>query len=156
MSPMTMSVFDELNRMRREMDRLQVVERSPRWGFPFSRVSFLPGRAARSYPLMNISEDADNIRVEALAPGIDPESLDISIAGDQLTVTGEKLALSEAIAPEMIHRNERASGRFLRSVTLPTEVDSKKIEASYKDGLLKVTLPKAEAAKPRKIKVNIS
>ncbi len=156
MSPLALNVFDELNRMRREMDRLLGTERSPRWGFPFSRVSFLPGRAARSYPLMNISEDADSIFVDALAPGIDPESLDISITGDQLTVTGEKRALPEGVSTEMIHRNERASGRFLRSVTLSSDVISDKIEANYKDGLLQIRLPKAEEAKPKKIQVSVS
>ena len=156
MSPLALNVFDELNRMRKEMDRVLGAERSPRWGFPFSRVSFLPGRAARSYPLMNISEDADNIFVDALAPGIDPDSLDISMAGDQLTVSGEKTALPEGIAAEMIHRNERASGRFLRSVTLTSDVENDKISASYKDGLLQIILPKAEQAKPRKIQVSVS
>jgi len=156
MSPLALNVFDELNRMRREMDRLLGSERSPRWGFPFSRVSFLPGRAARSYPLMNISEDSDSIFVDALAPGIDPESLDISITGDQLTISGEKRSLPDDISAEMIHRNERASGRFLRSVTLTGEVESKRIEAGYKDGLLRITLPKAEAAKPKKIQVSVN
>ena len=156
MSPMALNVFDELNRMRREMDRILGSERSPRWGFPFSRVSFLPGRAARSYPLMNISEDADYIYVDALAPGIDPESLDISITGDQLTISGEKRALPEDISAELIHRNERASGRFLRSVTLSSDVVSKGIDATYKDGLLNVRLPKAEEAKPKKIQVSVN
>jgi HSP20 family protein len=156
MSPLALNVFDELNRMRGEMDRLLGAERSPRWGFPFSRVSFLPGRAARSYPLMNISEDADNVYVDALAPGIDPESIEISMTGDQLSISGEKMPLQDNIAAEMIHRNERASGRFLRSVTLPSEVENDKVEARYKDGLLRITLPKAEQAKPKKIQVSVS
>lgn len=147
MNSLTLNVFDELNRMQREMDRFMGFRRTPR-----RRVT----RAARSWPSININEDADNLYVDALAPGVNPESLDVSMTGDQLTISGEKKALPEGISAEKIHRNERACGRFVRTVTLPSEVDSGRIEASYRSGLLKVTLPKAEAAKPKKIQVSVA
>lgn len=156
MNRLALNVINEMNRMQREIDWFPGLGRAPRRGSPFSRVSFHPGRAVRTWPRINISEDADNVYVAALAPGIDPESLDVSMTGDQLTISGEKKALPEGISAEKIHRNERACGRFVRTVTLPSEVDSGRIEASYRSGLLKVTLPKAEAAKPKKIQVSVA
>lgn len=155
MNRLALNVFDELNRMQRDMDRFLVTGRTPRRCAPRSLVSFLPGRAARTRPLINISEDADNIYVDALTPGVDPQSLDISMTGDQLTISGEKKALPKEIASGNVLRNERIGGRFQRSTTLPREVDRERIEASYKSGVLKITLPKAEKAKPKKIQVNI-
>jgi HSP20 family protein len=122
---------------------------------PFSRISFLPGRAARAYPLLNVSEDSDGFEIHGLAPGVSPDTLDISITGNQLTIAGEKKPLPEDVQPEAIHRSERAGGRFLRTISLPSDVDSGKISAKYTDGLLRITLPKAEVAKPKKIKVSM-
>jgi len=156
MSSWTMNVFDELNRMRKEMDRILGDARPTGWTFPYSRISFLPGRSARAYPLLNIGEDADNFHVHALAPGIDPKTLEVSITGNQLTISGEKKQVGDDVKPEAFHRSERAAGRFVRTVTLESEVDSSRVEAAYNDGLLRITLPKAEAAKPRKIQVSVS
>lgn len=152
MNSWTWNVFEDMERMRRDIDRvLSGRERPVR--FPFSRISFLPGRAARSYPLVNVGEDSDNFFVEALAPGIDPAKIDISLLGNQLTISGEKLPLPESVRDEDIHRNERASGRFTRLVRLPAAVESGKISADYANGLLKITLPKAAEARPKRIEV---
>jgi len=156
MSSWTLNIFDEVERMRRDMDRLLGGHRPAGWSFPFSRISFLPGRAARAYPLLNIGEDADNFHIHALAPGIDPKTLDVSITGNQLTISGEKKQTGEEIQPEAFHRSERAAGRFVRSITLTADVDSARVQAGYSDGLLRITLPKAEAAKPRRIQVSAS
>ena len=148
--------FREMEALRRELDRLiggTVADR--RAGDPF-RAAFLPGRAARSYPLINLSEDSDNIYVEALAPGMNPDNLDISVIRNTLRISGEKQALSDDIKPEAFHRNERSAGRFTRAIELPTEVDGDKVTADYRDGVLHVKLPKAEAAKPKQINVNVS
>jgi HSP20 family protein len=155
MSHLALNVFNELNRMQREMDCFMHPGRTIRRRTPFSGVSIHPARAARSWPLVNIREDADTIHVDALAPGVNPESLEVSMTGDQLTISGERKTLPEGIDSEKVRRSERASGRFTRSTTLPMEVDGDKIEASYKSGLLRITLPKTEAAKPRKIQVNV-
>ena len=68
---------------------------------------------------------------------------------------GVKKPLPEDVQPEAIHRSERAGGRFLRTINLPAEVESNKISAKYTDGLLRITLPKAEVAKPKKIKISM-
>ena len=84
MSFMSFDILEEMARMRREIDRIVGEGGIPSWTFPFSRISFLPGRASRAYPLINISEDDNSFYVDALAPGLDPETLNVSITGDPL------------------------------------------------------------------------
>ena len=122
---------------------------------PVFRTAFLPGRAARQYPLVNLAEDRDGIYVEALAPGVDPESLNISVVDNTLSISGEKKGVAQSVKTENIHRNERAAGRFVRTLQLPVEVDAEKVSANYKDGLLLVSLPKAEKARPKHISVQV-
>jgi len=122
---------------------------------PFSRTAVLPGLAARGYPLVNVNEDADNVYVEALAPGLDAESLDITVRDDVLRIAGEKPSVNPDIEAEAFHRNERSAGRFVRTLSLPTGVDAGKVKAKYANGLLTITLPKAEEAKPKQIEVSV-
>jgi len=153
---MSFDLLDEMERMRREIDRILGEERIPAWTFPFSRISFLPGRASRAYPLINIGEDNENVYVDALAPGVKPDSLNVSVTGDQLIIAGEKLSLPKEVKPESVHRGERAAGEFVRAMTLPSDVESNRVEATYRNGLLNIVLPKSEAAKPRQIPVKVS
>jgi len=145
-------VFSEMEALRREMERRfsdawPVHGRAP-------RVAFLPGRGARQYPLVNVSEDEQNVYVEALAPGVDPNSLDLSVMEGGLTIKGEKLGLAQ-VSAEAYHRNERAAGRFVRTVELPLAVDAGKVSADYRNGLLLVTLPKAESARRRQVPITV-
>ena len=119
-----------------------------------SASSFLPGRAARSYPLMNVSEDEEAVYVDALAPGLDPESLDVSLQGSILTVAGEKRSMAEG-QPQTYHREERAAGKFSRTLRLDFSLDREGVSAEYTDGILRVTLPKAEEARPKKVDVKV-
>lgn len=143
--------FEEVEAMRREFARAlgQTAQAAPS---PF-RAAFLPARAARAYPLLNLHEDADNYYVEALAPGVDPASFEVSVLRDRLTLSGEKKPVNDGVKPEAFHRSERAAGRFVRTIDVPSEVDGDKVSADYRDGVLTVTLPKAAAAKPRQIRV---
>jgi HSP20 family protein len=122
---------------------------------PFARGAFLPGRAARRYPLMNLSEDRDHVYVEALAPGVEVDSLALTVIGNVLSISGEKRRTPDTIPPEAFHRNERAAGKFVRTVDLPVEVDADQVTAAYQHGLLLVTLAKAAAAKPKQIPVTV-
>jgi len=147
----------EIEALRREVERaFEDFGSFGTWRLPFSWVSFLPGTAARRYPLLNLSEDEANVYVEALAPGLDHESIDVSIVGGQLRIAGEKPSIKPEIKAEAFHRNERSAGRFVRTTTLPVEVDAGKVSAEYKNGLLLLTLPKAEQAKPKQIAVKVS
>lgn len=145
----------ELEALRREIDRAFDTFRSDEGVWPFSRMAFLPGRAARAYPLVNVYEDTDAVYVSALAPGVDPKSLDVSVHGDTLTISGEKPGTNGDIKPDAYHRAERAAGRFTRTFSLPAEVDPDKVEATYRHGILSVKLPKAEQAKPKQIDIKV-
>ena len=130
----------------------------PAEGAPAGRAwrrAFLPGRAARLYPLVNLYDDGAAFTVEALAPGVDPAGLDVTVAGTTLTIAGEKPGPA-GVPPERIHRSERAAGRFVRTVELPTEVDADGVSAQYRNGLLLVSVPRAESAKPRRVAVQAS
>ena len=156
MGTWSLDFISEMERMRGEMDRFLDEFGTSSWTFPFSRTSFLPGRAARGYPLLNVGEDSDNVYIDALAPGVDPKTLDVSVTQNQLVISGEKTALLSSVGPKAIHRSERSAGQFTRSMPLPFEVASEKVKATYQDGLLKIILPKAEIAKPKQIKVSVT
>ncbi len=149
-------VFREMEHLHREMD--DFLNRRPvRWQRgPAFRWSFLPGRAARAYPLVNVTEDQDTIYVDALAPGLNPDTLTITIVENKLTVAGEKQGLGDQVKTDAYHRNERAAGRFVRTVNLPAPVDQNQAEANYTNGLLTIRLPKPEEAKPKQISVTIN
>ncbi|MBF0407998.1 MAG: Hsp20/alpha crystallin family protein [Candidatus Riflebacteria bacterium] len=118
------------------------------------RVSFLPGVSSRHYPLFNLAEDDETLSVECLAPGLDTSSLKINVTNNVLSISGEKA--ESKIPEEKYHRSERSAGKFTRTLELPVEIDRDKVTAEYKNGLLNITLPKAEVAKPKTIEVKLS
>ncbi len=153
---MTRYWLNEMDALRREVERAFEDCNGREWRRPFPRRAFLPDKATRAYPQLNFSEDHDNAYVEALAPGLDPDTLEISGGEDALRIEGKKPPLSEDVKVEAFHRNERGAGKFVRTLTLNTTVDADKITAEYRHGLLQVTLPKAEAAKPKQIDVKVA
>ena len=146
--------WQTLETLRREIDKVFNETDSRRE--PVFRTAFLPGRAARRYPLINLSADTEALYVEALAPGVEPETLNVSVVGSTLSIAGEKRRVAGDVKPEAFHRSERATGKFVRHLQLPVEVDEDKVHADYKDGLLTVTLPKTAKAKPKQIAVQVS
>jgi HSP20 family protein len=145
--------FADMESLRREIDR--AFEGFGLGEAPSRRVAFLPGREPRHYPLINLLEDKDNFYVEALTPGVDPQSMNVTATQNRLTLSGEKSSVGD-IKPDAFHRNERASGKFVRTIDLPLEINEAQIQAEYKNGLLVVTLPKAEKAKPKQISVKVA
>ncbi len=133
------SRFDEL---RRDMDRL-----FDAFGTGLSR---RPYARAAAYPAMNIWDAGDKLCVEAEVPGVSKDDLEILAVGNELTVKGRRGPVAGDWA---YHRHERAAGEFTRSITLPCEVNADKVEAVLDSGVLMLWLPKAEAAKPKQIKV---
>ena len=146
------NAFRDLDAMHREINRLF----EDVWPFErrLSRSAFLPGLSARNYPMVNLFEDPEAIHVEALAPGLDTEALEVMVKNNTLTITGEKRPLSD-IKAEAYHRNERATGKFVRTIQLGNYVDEGNVSARYEDGILTVTLPKSEKAKPKQIPVKV-
>ena len=150
--------WQEMHRLRHDIDRA-FAQAGGRNGERHGRTfptAFLPGRAARAYPLVTMSEDADAVYVTALAPGLDPAAVYISVQDNHLTMAGEKPRVAAEIQPEAFHRSERAAGTFVRSMTLPIDVEHEQVQADYTNGLLVVTLPKAEKAKPKQIAVSVA
>ncbi len=143
----------EMSSLRRELDRVFDDYWPASW--PRLRSAFLPGRAARGYPLVNVYEEPDHVTVEGLAPGLDPDSVDVSVQENVLTLSGEKKSLDD-VPGEAFHRSERAAGKFVRTIRLDTDVDVENVDASYENGILTVTLPKSQKAKPKQIEVKVS
>jgi HSP20 family protein len=107
--------------------------------------------AAGVFPPLNVTQDDDNFYIRAEVPGIKAADLSVSALRNRVSITGKREIRNEGQVS--YHRQERAEGEFSRSVTLPGEVATEKVEARYSDGILTLTLPKAEAAKPRQITV---
>lgn len=143
-------IFQEMEALRREIDDVFR-------GYGTARVlgpAFLPRVGGREYPHLNLSEDGNNFYVEALVPGIEPQQIDLNVMRGSLTISGERK--ENDLAGKSWHRRERGAGVFLRSIELPSAVNTERVGAQYRNGILTVTLPKAEEAKPKKISVKIS
>lgn len=101
---------------------------------------------------MDMYESDGNVVLKASLPGLKAEDVDVTITGDALTIKGEFKAEGEG-ERDSVHFQERRYGAFQRTIRLPTEVDTEAVEAEFKDGLLTLTLPKTEEAKPKRISV---
>ena len=110
--------------------------------------------AASWVPAVDIFEEADAIRIVAEIPGVNAKDINISLEGNLLTIHGTKQQEAEE-KTERVHRYERTYGTFERSFTLPASVEPNDIKANYDNGVLTITLPKTERAKPRQIEVNV-
>jgi len=137
--------FRELDRMRQEMDRL--TEGLSRGAAGMS--------TAGVFPLINLTEDADRFYLRAELPGIQPDDLEISATANSIAVSGER-RIAEENEGARYHRREREAGKFNRVVNMPDPVDSDKIEAECRNGVLTVTIPKSEKSKPRQISIKAS
>lgn len=149
-----MNIWKLLN----EMECLQkdVSKTSDECGF-FGRpkFSFLKNLAGFSFPEVNVADDKEQFTVEALIPGVEPSSLNLSIVGNVLTISGEKPELRTS-GEEATHRQERTAGKFSRAIELPAGVDSSKVNAEYRHGVLKITIAKTPEAQPRKIDIPVN
>lgn len=136
------SPFEELERMRRQVDRLAeglggTLESEP---------------SAGVFPLINVTEDDEKFYVRAELPGVAAGELDISVTGNRLSIEGER-KIDPTDATATYHRKERDAGKFSRVFSLPTQVDTTRVEAHSANGILTVSLPKSESAKPKRINV---
>jgi HSP20 family protein len=120
-------------------------------GFPERRRGLLEGEWL---PSVNISETDNSVVVTAELPGVKQEDVDITIVNDVLTLKGEKKEEKEE-KKENYHRIERRFGSFQRTINLPTGVQADKAKATCKDGVLTITVPKSEEARPKTIKINV-
>ena len=135
-----------LRDLKREMDRL--------WNEFFGRETMPDLFETEWVPALDVSETKDAVIVRADVPGIDPKELEITVSGNTLTIRGEKKQEKEEKG-ENFYRVERSYGSFVRTIQIPVEVETDKVEASYKNGVLKITLPKKTEAKGKQIPVKI-
>jgi HSP20 family protein len=116
---------------------------------------FRDSASASWVPPVDIFEEPEAIRITAEIPGVKPDDVKISLENNVLTIHGSKQQVAEE-RTERVHRYERTYGEFDRSFTLPATVDANAIKAGYEHGVLTVTLPKVEKAKPRQIEVQVA
>jgi HSP20 family protein len=136
------SAFDQLTSIRDEINRL--------FESPFTNGGSDVFNAWA--PALDLYEDKDNLVVRAELPGMKKEDIDISLHDNTLSISGERKN-EKKYEGSQTSREERFFGRFTRSIALPKTVDASKVKASYKDGILTVTLAKAEEAKPKQIEI---
>jgi HSP20 family protein len=142
--------FGDFDRLRRELDDVFS------WaGMPTSIRSAAPG----AFPALNVGNTPTSVEIYAFAPGIDPKQVEVTIDRGVMVIAGERssdLPTDEGKAEEgkaSVYSNERFAGRFRRAISLPDDVDPGKVEASYRDGVLRVSVGRRESALPRRISV---
>jgi len=104
---------------------------------------------------VDIYENGDNLVLKAELPGLSPEDVEISVVDNTLYLKGER-KFEKEVKEQSYHRVERSYGAFTRTFSLPNSIDADKVAANYKDGVLTLTMPKKEEAKPKTIKINVT
>jgi HSP20 family protein len=151
MSIVKWSPLKELEDMRKDMDRLfedffAPVARRRRWLKPGVSVVV---------PNIEMYDRKNEIALKAELPGVNKEDIDLTITKDSITLKGE-VKKDEEVKEEDYYACERSYGSFTRTIALPVEVDSEKVKASFKNGVLEIVLPKKEESKPKEIKIEVS
>lgn len=132
-----------------EVDRLQRVMQQA-----FETVSPSIRGSARGFPALNVGSTPNSVEIYAFAPGIDPAKIEVNLVRGALTIEGERLSdVPEDDGKATVHINERFDGHFRRVVSLPEDVDPNTVNASYRDGVLQVSVRRRESAQPRRIEV---
>ena len=137
------SIWNEMRRMQNEMEKFQ------------RDYSSVRTHRSASFPAINIWADEESAIITSEIPGVSKDELDINVTGDTLVLSGNRKP-EELPEGAKYHRRERVHGEFTRTIQLPYTVDVNKVNASFKNGVLEVTLPRVEAEKPKKISVKSS
>lgn len=139
--------FGRLSDLRDEIDRL--------FESPLTELTSTPQLLSGWTPALDVYEDKENFTVKAELPGMKKEEIEVSLHEGMLSISGERKSESKHEEAE-VYRTERFFGRFQRTVTLPATVAAEKVKAAYKDGVLTITLPKTEEAKPKHIDISVN
>lgn len=139
------SFFGQFERLRRELDDVFGVS-----GLPSSIRSVAPG----TLPAINVGRTATSVEIYAFAPGLDASKIEVTLDRGVLRIAGERASgMPEGSAPVHVYTRERASGRFARAISLPDDVDPAQVNASYRDGVLQVSVGRREPSQPKRITV---
>jgi HSP20 family protein len=139
--------FGRLSSLRDELDRL--------FESPWTELARTSQLLSGWTPALDVYEDKENFIVKAELPGMKKEDIEVSLHSDSLSISGERKSETKEESADAC-RAERYFGRFQRTVTLPVPVAADKVKAQYKDGILTITLPKTEEAKPKQIDVSVN
>ncbi|MDH4231690.1 MAG: Hsp20/alpha crystallin family protein [Nitrospirota bacterium] len=139
-------LWSELERLGRFVDPWREFERMSR------DLSRMGAPATHDFPLVNVWASADKAVVTTEAAGMNPEDIDISVADEVLSIKGKRLS-DQPKDDETYHRRERWAVQFSKNIVLPFRIENSKVEAKYQKGVLTITLPRAEADKPKKIAI---
>ena len=138
-------LFTEMEGLQRQVEQLLGMRRAP---------SSIRAAGRGAFPPINMGFTQDAVEVYAFAPGVDPASIDVSVDKGLLTISGERrLDLPQESEKVCVYAQERFDGAFRRVVSLPEDADTARVEASCRNGVLKIVIPKREASKPRRIEV---
>jgi HSP20 family protein len=137
-------VFSELNRLQGVLDQM----------FRPAERSSIRALTGASFPVINVGATTDTIEVMALAPGLDPATMQLSVDRGLLVIAGERKSQVPESDDISVYAQERFTGPFRRVVSLPDDADPGKVDARYRDGILRVTVAKRESSKPRRIEVS--
>jgi len=136
-------VFAELDRLQREMQQA------------FDTTPSIRGVGRGGYPALNVGGTPRSVEIYAFAPGLDPSKVELNLERGVLTITGERASgLPAGEEKAAVHLNERFAGRFRRVLSLPDDIDPNAVTATYRDGVLHVSIKRREAAQPRRIQVH--
>ena len=139
------SLFGQFERLHRELDDVFGVS-----GLPSSIRSVNPG----TLPAINVGRTSASVEVYAFAPGLDASKIDVSLDRGVLRIAGERASGIPADDPKVhVYARERGSGTFTRAISLPDDVDPAQVKASYRDGVLQVSVARRESAQPKRITV---
>lgn len=138
-------IFSELNRLQGVLDQM----------FRPAERSSIRSLAGAGFPVINVGATPDTVEVMALAPGLDPKALQLTVDRGLLVIAGERKSdVPAAGDATSVYAQERFAGNFRRVISLPEDADPAKVQASYNDGILRVTVAKRESSKPRRIEVS--
>jgi HSP20 family protein len=136
-------LFADFDGLQRQVEQLLGVR-----GLPSS----IRAASRGAFPALNVGTTAEAVEIYAFAPGLDPAKVEVSVDKGLLTVSGER-AEDETAENDTVYARERFTGRFKRVVSLPDDADTGRVEATYRNGVLKIVMPKREASKPKRIEV---
>ena len=138
-------VFAEFDALQRQLEQLMGLRAWP---------SSIRATGRGAFPALDVGTTEEAVEIYAFAPGIDLSKLEVSVDKGLLTISGERAVdLPEENDKVSVYARERFAGAFKRVVSLPENVDSARVDATYRNGVLRIAIPKHEAAKPRRIEV---
>jgi HSP20 family protein len=138
-------LFPELTRLQNVLDQV----------FRPAERSSIRGLSAASFPVINVGTTPETVEIMALAPGLAPDTLQLTVDRGLLVIAGERRAgVPDGAEGTTIHTQERFAGGFRRVVSLPEDADPGKVDATYRDGILRISIAKRESSRPRRIQVS--